>query len=342
VTEDTFDTVAGHFVDKPKQDAINAAIWGFLAGCLSGPADTHFKKADDCNGLDAWRRVMRVIDGGLPHKLEEIRDIVRDIHRKPIKDVEGVVEGVAQFEQTLKEFGEAGGDVPSDSQKKSDLLAILPLRLREELLWRSSKIDEPFEDFSEFVSNQAAAITNTRRRHGGLHIVEPSPGGQEEPTHPQAEEQHEGAESETVDAYDANGTFIGSFNRFNSKGGGKGGKGGGRGDRGGKGGGKGGAAGRQGDSNRRPRLCPNCNKEHPGECKLPRIDVRERKCFICNEKHLAKDCPNKDKQKNPIKAVEDRAAPGTFFGIQCAVTEDGYTPVRSRGRPMLRAATLGD
>jgi hypothetical protein len=54
VSEDAFDTVAGHFVDKPKQDAINAAIWGFLAGCLSGPADTHFKKADDCNGLDAW------------------------------------------------------------------------------------------------------------------------------------------------------------------------------------------------------------------------------------------------------------------------------------------------
>jgi len=48
VTEDAFDTVIGHVMDKPKQDAVNAAIWGFLAGCLSGPADTHFKKADDC------------------------------------------------------------------------------------------------------------------------------------------------------------------------------------------------------------------------------------------------------------------------------------------------------
>ncbi len=88
---------------------------------------------------------MRVIDGGPHHKLEEIRDIVRAITRKPIKDVEGVVEGVAQFEQTLKEFGEAGGDVPADAQKKSDLLAIIPLKLREELLWRSSNIDESFE-----------------------------------------------------------------------------------------------------------------------------------------------------------------------------------------------------
>ena len=53
VTEDAFDTVIGHFMERPKQDAVNAAIWGFLAGCLSGPADTHFKKADDCNGLGA-------------------------------------------------------------------------------------------------------------------------------------------------------------------------------------------------------------------------------------------------------------------------------------------------
>ena len=91
VTEDAFDAATGHFIDERKQDAINAAMWGFLAGCFSGPVDAHFKKADDCNGLDAWRRVMRVIDGGLPPKLEEIRDIARDIHREPIKDVEGVV-----------------------------------------------------------------------------------------------------------------------------------------------------------------------------------------------------------------------------------------------------------
>ena len=40
--EGAFDAVAGHFTDKPKQGAITAAIWGFLAGCLSGSADTMF------------------------------------------------------------------------------------------------------------------------------------------------------------------------------------------------------------------------------------------------------------------------------------------------------------
>ena len=103
VTEDASTVVVNHFIERPKQDAINAAIRGFLSGCLSGTADTHFKKADDCNGLDAWRRVVRVIDNGPPQKLEELRDVVRDIHRRPIKDLEGVPESVAKLEQTFNE-----------------------------------------------------------------------------------------------------------------------------------------------------------------------------------------------------------------------------------------------
>ena len=32
---------------------LNAKIWGFLANCLSGEAETIFKGADDLNGIDA-------------------------------------------------------------------------------------------------------------------------------------------------------------------------------------------------------------------------------------------------------------------------------------------------
>ena len=33
--------------------AVNAAIWGFLAGCVSGAAEAIFDTADQLNGLDA-------------------------------------------------------------------------------------------------------------------------------------------------------------------------------------------------------------------------------------------------------------------------------------------------
>jgi len=349
VSEDAFDTVVGHFIDRPKQDAINAAIWGFLAGPLSGTADTYFRKADDCNGLDAWRRVVRVIDNGLPQALEELRDVVRDIHRKPTKDLEGVPEGVAKFEQTLKEYSDAGGDNPSDRQKKSDLGAAARGGLCEERLWRSAKLDESFEDFKDFVTSQATNILFNRKRHGGLHLVEPTSGASESASagqHPEDQESQDGAD--TIDAYDANGTFIGAFNRFNNKGGGKGGRGNER--AGGKGGGKGNRSGdkRQADGVRRTRLCPNCNKENcpkangSGLCKEPTKSFSDRSCFICGEKHLARDCPNKDKQRGPIKAIEDRNASSAFFGVQNAVTDDGYRPVVARGRPRPQQATLGD
>ena len=41
-----------HLSDEQCQ-AFNREIWGFLSGCLSGQAETHFKRADMLNGLDA-------------------------------------------------------------------------------------------------------------------------------------------------------------------------------------------------------------------------------------------------------------------------------------------------
>ena len=145
---------------------------------------------------------------------------------------------MAKFEQTLNEYSEAGGYNPSDRQKNPDLVAILPDRLCEELLWRSAKLGESFEDFKKLVTSQATSILFTRRRHKGLHLVElavgalePAAGGRS-PEEPEPQD-----DADMVDAYDANGTFIGAFNRFNSQGGGKGGR---SNDRGGnKGGGRG-------------------------------------------------------------------------------------------------------
>ena len=135
VTEQAFDNVVGHFADRSKQDVLSASIWGFLSSCLTGSAETIFRSAEDLNGLDAWRRVVRIIDSGLPLRLEELRGEVRMLHTRPMKDLEQVAAGIAEFEAKIKEYNPAGGvGFNGDHEMKSDLLAILPAKLREDHL----------------------------------------------------------------------------------------------------------------------------------------------------------------------------------------------------------------
>ena len=72
------------------------------------------------NGLDAWRRVIRIIEDTLPMKFEQLRRAVQMIHVKPIKDLESIPDGIAQFETTLEEYEKAGGETSSDRIRKSD------------------------------------------------------------------------------------------------------------------------------------------------------------------------------------------------------------------------------
>jgi hypothetical protein len=132
ITEDSFINVSQHKMTLSQCQTFNGAIWGFLSGCLSGQAEIQFNRADMLNGLDSWRRIVRMIDSSLPLKLEELRSEVRMIHTKPIKDLEGLATGVAEFDTKIEEYRKAGGTgYESDSVRKSDLLAILPTRLEK-------------------------------------------------------------------------------------------------------------------------------------------------------------------------------------------------------------------
>ena len=99
ITDEMFEAVVGHFMTPRQQAELQGAIWTFLGGCLSGSAETMWKKADPLCGLDAWRRVVRTIDNGAHLHLESLQDIVRVIHLKPIKDFESVETGIAEFEE---------------------------------------------------------------------------------------------------------------------------------------------------------------------------------------------------------------------------------------------------
>ncbi len=104
ITPAKFKEAAGHKLDDEQIALVNAAVWGFLSGVLSGSAETLFKRADVLNGLDAWRRMVRHIDHGRSIRLEALRREVRTIHLKPIKDLERVEEGIAEFENIMREY----------------------------------------------------------------------------------------------------------------------------------------------------------------------------------------------------------------------------------------------
>ena len=67
----------------------------------------HVEEADPLCCLDAWRRVVRTIDNGAHLHLESLRGIVRVIHLKPIKDLESVETGIAEFEERLRDYRDA-------------------------------------------------------------------------------------------------------------------------------------------------------------------------------------------------------------------------------------------
>ena len=68
-----------------------------------------FKSADKFNGLDVWRRVVRLMDKGLSNRPEDLRNEMRMIHTHPIKTFGAVPTGIVEFEEETRESHTAVG-----------------------------------------------------------------------------------------------------------------------------------------------------------------------------------------------------------------------------------------
>ena len=342
ITEAKFIGAAHPNITEEQCQVFNREIWGFLSGCLSGQAEVHFKRVPMLNGLDAWRRVIRVIEDTLPMKFDQLRRAVQMIHVKPIKDLEGIPNGIAEFETTLEEYEAAGGEATSDRIKKSDLLAILPTRIQADLLWNSVNLETPYHGFRDHVLTQASRILDLdrRQRRGGVNAVVPDHEPQMPPLGTSAaEDQREDDEADTNPISSLE-ELLAMVNRQRTNGGG-------RPQRQPQRQAPGGA---RDPAKRPPRKCANCGLEHEARvCPHPAVAREDRKCWTCGRGgHASRDCPDK-KRGAAIKAIEDQLP---FFGAKptggaMAVTErgDGFTPVRMRGttaRPAPRGATLVD
>ena len=67
-----------------------------------------------------------------------MRNEMKSLHLKPIKNLESIPIGIADYELKLQEYQDIGGTIPTDSERKDDLLNILPSELRDNLLWRAT------------------------------------------------------------------------------------------------------------------------------------------------------------------------------------------------------------
>ena len=316
----------GTFMTEDQLLNMNAAIWGFLSGALHGTAETIFKRAEDLNGIEAWRRIVRFIDHGREIRLETLRREVKMLHLKPIREIEGVEEGVAEFENTIREYEQAGGTAFQDGELKSDLLAILPAGLRENLLWQASDTGN-FQKFRDMVVAQAAKVTLNRRKMAVHHVQEEQPAEEESISDILAN--NAGSTVEEIIAalqrYGRNGVRRPTGPRTAT-----------REDRRDR------TATREDRrDDRPPRKCPNCGKVHADrKCPEPPVPLEKRKCWGCGEAgHTSAECPLK--KGKPLKALEDGPIP--FFGhVGMVLDEDGFQTVRKGARPQPRPATLGD
>ena len=250
---------------------------------------------------------------------------MRTIPLKPIKNSESVDVGIAEFENKILEYTEAGGrGFDQDDDKKRDLLAILPKELREQLFWQASDAGS-YAKFRDMIKAQNAKILFNRARLP-LHNLE-----------------DDRLEEENEVKYDLN-TMEGLVAAVLRA------AGGGSNFRRTQGPTRAPATSAAAPGARPPRKCPNCDDEHGlAQCPKPAVAVEDRRCWTCKEKgHSANRCPTKSRQQSqrrggrPVRLIDEGEIP--IFGLNVIDHEDaeGFQPVKRGARPMPRGATLGD
>ena len=73
LTPALLNAAVGNTLSAHQQLNLNSAIYSFLAIAVSGEANIIFRGAEEMNGFDAWRRIVRYIEHGRPIRLQNLR-----------------------------------------------------------------------------------------------------------------------------------------------------------------------------------------------------------------------------------------------------------------------------
>jgi hypothetical protein len=276
-------TAAGNCAPQGDIELLNIALWGFLATCTNGTAETVFNSGAKLNGLEGWRRLCRHIDWGAGIYLDDCRTAVRHVTLKPMRRLEDVAVGVLEFEEIHKRYVQAGGAMPPDGELKSDLLAIVPNEIREHLLLRSTDLSVNFTQFKDFIVQQTARLLVNRRKSPMVNIVDGHPAmmtnydqnSGHDQTYEEVEYQDDAGDMTKEDLQDL--LVFAQQQGYKGRG---------------KGFGKGSGA-------QRPRFPPRAGATRPGQMGAPQ---REMRCVNCGRAgHAVADC------RSPIVPVSERA-----------------------------------
>ena len=161
---------AGTAMDVSRMENANASIWGFLGICVSAEAHTIFLTSAKLQGIDVWRKIIRFIDHGKDIKFESMRDEMKMLHTKKIKNLEQVAIGIAEYELKIKDWHDIGDTPYSEEEMKSDLVKILPDRFQKDLLWRASD-SGPYPRCRDMIKTQAARTLLNQSRLP-VHLME--------------------------------------------------------------------------------------------------------------------------------------------------------------------------
>ena len=312
------------------------AMWGFLGQCLTGAAFEAHEIVEELNGLEAWRSINRIIDHGKPQQNEQIRQRLKNL--PPIKSLDGIAAGAVKYEKLVREYVSTGGDKPSESIMKNELLDMLPSEMREHLLWHATSPTFSYPAFRNHVVTQAASILGHRGRLP-VHQV----------TH-QVTQQDNGDISKILANSDNSDNPAGMVAQLEDilamarKGGFR----------------PGGQGGRREDVR-----CYNCGaRGHTAnQCKEPPRPKDKQPCFECGGfGHIARECPFKKDRNNgggrqgppgrkTINNVNagERREPDFFgcvsykcHGCKDREEDDGFQAITRRGRTTPAKATLAE
>ena len=182
------------------------------------------------------------------------------------------------FENLLREYHEVGGTRIEDAEKKSDLLAVLPVEIREHLLWHATDRNRSFPEFRDLVLTQSNKILHTRRKlptHGLIQDDE------------DFDEQDATAHDTPINTIE---DLLTAIDRPQN-----------RGQAGNRQGTRPGPKRYGPPAGRPPRKCANCGQQHSGACTKPRVPVEKRLYWWCQKPgHIASKCPDAGARNGPL------------------------------------------
>jgi hypothetical protein len=115
---------------------LSGLLWGFLNRCPKSEAKESFEDADEFDGFNAWRLVIRSTRKSAYIHLATARRLVK--YTPPIGSLDEIPAAIKRFDAAHKDFKLSGGAQPSDSEEETGLLESLPEEIREQLQWRAS------------------------------------------------------------------------------------------------------------------------------------------------------------------------------------------------------------